>query len=99
MVVKLLGGFDVFTGIIFLLYGIFTISLGVKIIPDFLIFTLGIILLLKGLIFVIGLDVVSFLDIISAIVMLSATSVKIPLFIYTAVSIFLIQKGIFSLLD
>ena len=99
MVVKLLGGIDFFIGIIFGIYGVFLILFNLHVIPGVLISALGIVLLVKGLIFVIGLDFVSFLDVIFGIIIISSVNFKLPFVIIAFVSIFLIQKGAFSFLD
>ena len=92
MIVKILGGIDIFIGAVFLLSGIFNIAFG-----SFMII-LGLFLLIKGLIFIGGLSVISFLDIISGGLIILSVSVTMPLIIVSIVALFLIQKGVFSLL-
>ena len=93
MIIKVLGILDLFVGSIFWLFGIF------HIIPSSFVLILGLFLLAKGIIFITGLSITSFLDIISAIVIITATSIALPKIIIILISIFLIQKGIFSMLS
>jgi hypothetical protein len=90
--IKLLGILDIFAGICFWLAGIF------HFIPTNWILILGIILLLKGAIFITGLSPASFLDLISAGIMVLFYSTSIPNMIVIITSLFLIQKGFFSML-
>ncbi len=99
MVIKILGGLDLLTGIIFWIYGIFIILWNINIIPGIIIITLGVLLLIKGLIFSIGMDLMSFVDIIFGIIIISSANFKFPFVVVTFLSLFLIQKGIFSFLD
>ena len=90
MIVKVLGTLDIFIGICFWIFGIFNI------IPSGLMIILGLFLLIKGVIFVLQLDIASILDIIAAIIILIATAIHLPFVIVIIVSIYLLQKGIFS---
>tara|TARA_Y100000034_G_C6626451_1_gene273286 strand:- start:237 stop:518 length:282 start_codon:yes stop_codon:yes gene_type:complete len=91
MIVKILGLLDIFVGLVFWLFGIF------HIIPSSFVLILGLFLLAKGIIFITGFSVGSFLDIISAIIIITATGIEIPKLIVIIVCLFLLQKGIFSL--
>jgi len=91
MIIKALGILDIFIGIVFWLFGIFGI------IPNSFILLLGLILLVKGIVFVTGLSIVSFLDIIFAVIIIIASSIEMPNLVVIIISIFLIQKGVFSL--
>jgi len=95
MILKLLGIIDIFVGICFWLFGIFHIF------PESFILILGLFLLAKGVIFVTGLSIVSVLDIISAIIIISASAAEIimPKFVVIIITLFLLQKGIFSMLS
>jgi len=93
MIIKILGFLDVLIGICFWLSGIFNI------IPRNFIFILGLFLLVKGVIFISGLSVVSFLDIVFGVVIIIESGFEIPNIIVSLISIFLIQKGIFSLIS
>lgn len=99
MVIKILGAIDLVIGIIFWIQGIVISVFGAHLFPEIFISFLGMVLLAKGLIFLIGLDVMSFIDVICAAVIMLSPSVKMPFVIYTMVSIFLIQKGVFSFLE
>ena len=93
MIIRILGTFDIFIGICFWLFGIFNL------IPSRFIIILGLILLVKGIVFVWGFSLVSVLDIISAIMIIIAggTGIVIKL-VVILISLFLIQKGAFSIL-
>ena len=93
MIIKILGILDIAIGVIFWLFGIFNI------IPNSFILLLGFILFVKGIIFITGLSIISVLDIIFGIIMITATEIVMPKLIIILISIFLIQKGIFSLLN
>lgn len=92
MIVKLLGIFDILVGVIFWIFGIF------HILPESLVLILGLFLLAKGVVFATNLNVTSILDIVSAVIILSATSVIMPQIVVILVALFLLQKGIFSML-
>ncbi len=95
MIIKILGILDIFIGIVFWLFGIFNI------IPSSFIFIIGLFLLIKGIVFIFGLSIVSALDIVSGIIIMaaSATSIVMPNLVIILIAIFLIQKGIFSMLS
>ena len=93
MIVKILGILDIFIAVIFWLFGMF------HIIPSNLVLFLGIILLVKGLIFVFNLNITSILDIISAVLIILATSITMPTIVIALVTLFLLQKGVFSLFN
>ena len=93
MIVKILGILDIFIAVIFWLFGIF------HIIPSNLVLFLGIILLVKGLIFVFNLNITSILDIIAAVLIILATSITMPTIVIALVTLFLLQKGVFSLFN
>jgi len=95
MLLKLLGIIDIFVGICFWLFGIFHIP------PDSFILILGLFLLAKGVVFVTSLNIVSVLDIISSIIIISASASEIvmPKLVVILVALFLLQKGIFSMLS
>ena len=93
MIIKVLGIFDLFVGIVFWLFGIF------HIIPESFVLVIGLFLIAKGIVFIAGLSIISFLDIISGLIIITAASVVLPKLVIILVAIFLIQKGIFSLLS
>lgn len=94
MIVKILGILDIVVGILFWIFGIFYFeSLGG------LMFILGLFLLVKGLVFAAGGDVISVLDVIFGIVIIIGVTISMPKFVVIVISLFLLQKGIFSLLN
>jgi hypothetical protein len=93
MIIKILGTLDIFIAIVFWLFGMF------HIIPSQFILLLGMVLLVKGLIFVTGLSIISFLDILSGILILIATAINMPHLVIVLIALFLLQKGIFSLMS
>ncbi|MFA7707812.1 MAG: hypothetical protein WCX73_02585 [Candidatus Pacearchaeota archaeon] len=95
MILKILGIIDILAGICFWLFGIF------HILPSSFILILGLFLLAKGVVFVTTLNVVSILDIICAIVIISSTATEIimPHWAVILITLFLLQKGIFSMLS
>ncbi len=95
MIIKFLGILDIIVGSVFWLFGIF------HIIPGSFVLILGLFLLAKGVVFITGLSITSFLDIISAIIIIiaSASDIVMPKLVVILIAIFLIQKGIFSMLS
>ena len=92
MIVKILGILDVFIAIFFWLFGILNLF------PEKFIMVLGIILLIKGLVFIVGFSVASFFDIVIGLIIIIASSVTVPHVVIVLAVLVLIQKGIFSLL-
>ncbi len=92
MLVKFLGVLDIFIAACFWFYGI----LGWF--DEGFILVLGLILLCKGLVFLIGLSPASFLDIACATIIILATYITMPVALVIVLALFLLQKGIFSLL-
>jgi len=93
MIIKVLGVMDIFIALVFWIFGIF------HIVPDNFVMILGLFLLVKGIIFLTGLSVASIFDILSAGLIILATYITMPKFIVIIVSLYLIQKGVFSLLS
>lgn len=94
MILKVLGILDIFIGICFWIFGIFQISF-----LNQFIFILGILLLIKGVIFMTQLSLASILDIVAALIIISSASVIMPKIVIIIIGLFLLQKGIFSLLS
>ncbi|VVB78723.1 Uncharacterised protein [uncultured archaeon] len=94
MILKVLGILDIFIALIFWIFGVFNISF----LSGF-IFVLGIILLIKGVVFMTQLSIASILDITAALVIISSASIIMPKVAVIIISLFLLQKGIFSLLS
>jgi len=93
MIIKILGILDIFVGLFFWIFMIFNIqSLSA------FVFLLGLFLLAKGIVFLTQLSIASILDIVSSIFILIGSSSDLPTLIVIIVSIFLLQKGIFSLM-
>lgn len=93
MITKALGIFDIMVGLFFLLfYFLDFISSG-------FIVTLGIILLIKGVLFGLSIDFASIGDGISAIIILLSTSMDIPRMMAIVISLFLFQKGLMGLIS
>jgi hypothetical protein len=93
MIIKILGILDIIVGICFWLFGIFNI------IPSEFIFILGLFLLVKGIIFITGFSIASFFDIFLGILIIISTSFNLPKIIIILISLFIVQKGIFSLIS
>ena len=93
IILKILGIVDLFIGIIFWLFGIFSLHSWSS-----FIFLIGLYLLAKGIVFATQLSIASILDIISALLIIYASSNEIYSLLIIIISIFLVQKGIFSML-
>lgn len=93
MIIKLFGVFDILTGLIFWLFAIFNIDSFSS-----FVLLLGMILLVKGFAFGFNFNIASVLDIISSFIIIYASTNEISNIIVIIVSIFLLQKGVFSLL-
>lgn len=94
MIVKILGALDIFVALCFWIFGVFHLSF-----LGGLILVLGFFLLVKGIAFAVTLNVVSIIDIICAFIIIGSTSMSMPIVVVIIVSLFLIQKGIFSMLS
>lgn len=93
MIVKILGALDILVALSFWVFGIFHIS-----VMSGFILVLGFFLLVKGIAFATTLNITSILDIICALIIMGATSMVMPKIVIIIVSLFLLQKGIFSML-
>jgi len=94
MILKILGALDIFTAICFWIFGIFH--------PSFIssfILVLGFYLLIKGIAFATTLNIVSVIDIVCALIIIGSTSYSMPIVVVIIVSLFILQKGIFSMLS
>ena len=90
---KILGALDTLVALVFWLFGIFHLDF----ISGF-IMVLGFYLLIKGIAFAMTLNGVSVIDIICALVILSSTTYVMPKFVVIILSLYLLQKGIFSMM-
>ena len=92
MLIKILGALDIFIAVCFWIFGV------LHVLPEKFIFILGLILIIKGAIFIIHLNFVSILDIIVGGLIMLATIWAFPYVMTILIALFLLQKGIFSLL-
>ena len=93
MLIKILGILDILVALVFWIFAVFDLySLST------LVLFLGLFLLAKGIVFATTLNIVSFLDILSSIIIIAGTYYDLPLVIVIIISLFLLQKGIFSML-
>lgn len=95
MITKLFGIADIFIAAIFLL-SLFGDS---GWFPYQIVIAAGIILLIKGLLFVVFRDFASMIDVVCSVIILSSVWISIPILLSILVIIFLVQKGIFSLIS
>lgn len=94
MIIKVLGIVDILAAVFFWIFVVFHISS-----LSFLVTFFAFYLLIKGIAFLISADIASILDVICSIIMFLAVSSVIPTVLVFLVTIFLLQKGIFSLLS
>jgi hypothetical protein len=92
MIVKILGVIDIFAAVFFWVFA----SYGI--IPEGIITFFALVILIKGVVFLISKDIASVLDIIAAFIMFASMNFALPFIIPTLVVFYLLQKGIFSLL-
>jgi hypothetical protein len=92
MIIKILGILDIIAAILFWLFGFFYI------IPQSVIMIVAFYLLIKGIIFIISLDVASILDIIVSILIFVSLNFTLPKVVIFLIALFLLQKGVLSLL-
>ncbi len=93
MIVKFLGGLDILSALAFWFFFFFNI------IPEKIIILVAFYLLVKGVFFLISRDIASLLDIISSGIIFLSLNYAIPSFVAILTSLFLLQKGILSLLS
>jgi len=94
MIIKILGIVDAIIGLMFWLFGVFHLEF-----LSGLFIIMGLYLIVKGVVFIAGLSFASVLDIVSGFLIIATASINMPLLVILVVSLFLIQKGIFSLLS
>ena len=93
MIVKILGIFDLLAAVFFWVFAFYGI------IPGSIVLFFAVYLIIKGTIFVITMEAIaSGLDIISGLVLFFSLQFALPNFIIVIVTLYLIQKGVFSLL-
>lgn len=94
MIIKILGILDIFIALCFWIFGIFNIQM-----MSGFILVLGLFLLAKGIVFITGMSIMSVLDIISSFIIIYSSSAEVNFIIVIILSLFLLQKGIFSLIS
>lgn len=92
MLVKILGGFDLFVALVLFLLAL---SIGM---PTWLLIILIVVLAVKSLPFVIKLDIASIIDILVAIVLVFVIFSSVNALILVVAALAIGQKGVFSLL-
>ncbi len=92
MLIKLFGILDIVISVLFFIAKIFNINY-----LNSLILLLGIFLLVKGMVFFIKPNITSMLDVTSSIIIIASSSINVHIIIVIIVSLFLFQKGVFSL--
>jgi len=92
MIIKLLGILDILCAGLLALFYFFSF------VPTQLLMVAGIYLAVKGSFFLLSKDVASIIDIACAIVMFTIIAFNVPYFVVAICCLFLIQKGVFSLL-
>ena len=92
MIIKILGAIDILCALGILLFRF------VGFIPQKVILVLSVILLTKGLIFLLNKDFASIGDVISGVIMILAIHLTVPGTLILLISFFLLQKGAFSFL-
>jgi len=93
MIHKILGSLDLVAAMVFYLAESFNLFATKTIL------IIGIYILVKGILFVITMDLASILDIFSGIIIILSTFITLHSLIIFLVAFFLIQKGLFSLLN
>jgi uncharacterized membrane protein len=94
MIIKILGILDIVVGLLFWVYGIFHVES-----LEGIIFILGLFLLVKGLVFISTMDIASAFDVVFGILIIIGISIMLPKVLVIIISIFILQKGIFSMLS
>jgi len=92
MIIKILGSIDLLSATIFCLFITFNIF-------QPLILIISLYLIVKGAFFLISKDIASALDVGSGIIMITSTAYALPFLIQLFVILYLLQKGIFSLIS
>ncbi len=89
MIIKILGGIDISSALAFLM-----LTFGIHVFTTYLLFC-AVLLFLKGL-FIFGGDVLSLIDILSAILLFTAIFFTLPIILLWLPSFFLLAKGFVS---
>jgi hypothetical protein len=96
-IIKILGVLDIIAALFFWIFGIFRLQDNVFM--SGFIMVIGFYLLVKGVAFIISADIASIFDIISGIIIIASTTLLMPKIIVIVVSLYLLQKGAFSMLS
>ena len=92
IIVKFLGIIDILAGVLFWVFSFW------QILPQNLMFIIALLLLIKGVSFLIAHDIASIGDVICSVIIFFSLHSPVYSFIAIITSIYLIQKGVFSLL-
>ena len=93
MIIKILGVLDILAGLIFWIFAFFGI------IPNSLLVLFAFYLLVKGAVFLFSKDIASIIDVGIAFTIFLSLSFVVPKFIIIIISLYLIQKGVLSLIS
>jgi len=93
MIAKILGVLDILCGVMLIIFFLFSFF------PSQLMIIMGLYLGAKGSFFLISKDVASMFDIICALIIFAMIAYPMPYFVVMLCSLFLFQKGAFSLLS
>lgn len=93
MILKILGILDILAAVSVWLFGFF------HILPQTFLLIIALYLLVKGVVFLISMDIASILDIICAGIIFLALSFNMPKAVILIVTLFLLQKGVLSLIS
>lgn len=96
MLIKALGVFDILAALAILLDALDRAN---SWFPRNIILAVGILLLVKGLFFLIFGDFATIFDIICAVIILISLAVSMPLILMIIIGVFLLQKGIISVVS
>lgn len=93
MIIKIFGLLDIASAIIFWLSSI------TNFVSNDVLLVIGFYLLIKGGIFLLSKDIASIFDVVSSVVIFFSIGVSMPFWVVMIVALFLLQKGIFSLIS
>jgi len=91
MIIKFLGILDILSAVFFWAFAFF------KIFPESLVMLSALYLITKGIVFIISEHFISALDVASGLIVFSSLYLTLPSIVIILVSLFILQKGIFSL--
>ena len=91
MIVKILGLLDILTAISFWLHSFYNI------IPESVIGFFALLILIKGIFFIISEQFASVGDIFSSLIVFLSLYMALPAFIVIIITLYLLEKGVFSM--